>query len=83
MSSCPQCQGKLYTREAIPTRQVCGSCGRVQPREFRQVLLDDLAILKLHLEDDLINDGQAGEALARVVGALDLTAEEETWLEEQ
>jgi hypothetical protein len=50
---------------------------------FRQVLLDDLAILKLHLEDDLINDGQAGEALARVVGALDLTAEEETWLEQQ
>jgi hypothetical protein len=53
------------------------------PGNWRPALMNDLAILKLHLEDDLINDGQAGEALARVVGALDLSAEEEDWLEQQ
>jgi hypothetical protein len=45
--------------------------------------MDDLAILRLHLEDDLIHDTEAGEAFARVVGALNLSAIEETWLEEQ
>jgi hypothetical protein len=53
------------------------------PGNWRPALMDDLAVLRLHLEDDLIHDTEAGEAFARVVGALDLSDVEETWLEEQ
>ena len=77
-----QCYNNLR-HEAHKWKRNWSDPGVQCPGNWRPALLEDLAVLKLHLEDDLINDTEAGEAFARVVGALNLSALEETWLEEQ
>jgi hypothetical protein len=54
----------------------------VAPSVPRAELLNDLAHLR-EILDDIEAEPEAWEALARIVGALKLTDEEETWLEEQ